>query len=80
MKKKDNISYWNFLSAGTNGKKTKWIFEICPGVGFLAVSLGRTRKRWFSGTEHFIMYRNNISKPSNIFFDWIPESMLIERD
>ena len=80
MKKKNGISYWNFLSAGTNGKKRRWIFEVCPGIGFMAVSLGRVRKTWFRGTEHLIMYRNGKGAPTPMFFDWVSESMLIERD
>jgi len=78
MKKPKNRSFWNFLSAGTTGKKTKWVFTIVPGVGFLGVSLGKTRKRWFSNTEHLIMYRNGINR--QIHFGWISSSMLIKRD
>lgn len=73
------IRYWNFLSNGTTGTKSMWWYTVCPGVGFKAVSLGKTRKTWFRGTEHLIMYRNNLAKRNNIFFDWVSESDLMER-
>ena len=77
MKKPKNRSYWNFMSAGTIGKKTKWFFTIVPGVGFRAVSLGKTRKLWFRKLEHLIMYRNHLN---DVSFSWVEESLLIERD
>ena len=68
------------MSAGTDGKKRKLYFAMCPGVAFRGVTLGRTRKRWFGSTEHLIMYRNDLAKKQNIFFDWIPESQLYFED
>jgi len=78
MRKPKNRSYWNFLSAGTTGKKTKWWFTIVPGVGYAGISLGKTRKRWFNRyVEYLIMYR---TYKNNICFDWIEENLLIKRD
>lgn len=80
MKKPKNQSFWSFMSAGTNGKKQKLFFEIYPGVAFRGVTLGRKRKRWFAGTEYLIMYRNDLAKKENIFFDWVNESQLLFED
>jgi hypothetical protein len=74
MKKPKNQNFWSFMSAGTQGKKQKLYFEICPGVAFRGVTLGRKRKTWFRGTEYLIMYRNNLAKKETIFFDWVSES------
>jgi hypothetical protein len=75
-KVKSTNSYWNILTAGisNNTPKRKFWFTIVPGVGFKAVSLGKTRQTWFNGTEHLIMYRNSFC-----CIEWIPESELIER-
>ena len=75
-RKLKNQSFWSFMSAGTDGKKRMLYFEICPSVAFRGVTLGRTRKTWFNGTEYLIMYRNDLAKKETIFFDWIPESQL----
>jgi len=82
MKKKKNESIWHALTAGipVNAEKKKYYYEICPGVGFKAVSLGRTRERWLSSREHLVLYRNNLNpQNSYCYIDWIPETLLIER-
>jgi hypothetical protein len=71
-----NRSFWSFMSAGTDGKKQKLYFEICPCVAFRGVTLGRKRNTWFRGTEYLIMYRNDLAKKQNIFFDWVSESQI----
>ena len=80
MKKPKNRSFWSFMSDGTNGKKQLLWFEICPGVAFRGATLGRKRTTWFRGTEYLIMYRNDLAKKENIFFDWVSESQLLFED
>ena len=79
---KRNKSIWQALTAGltANVERKLYWYELCPGVAFKAVSLGRTRKRWFTSTEHLIAYRNNMDRDyPYCVIDWIPESQLIER-
>jgi hypothetical protein len=82
MRKKKNESIWHKLTAGipATATKKKYYYEICPGLGFKAVSLGRTRDRWFSCKEVLVLYRNNLNpQNSYCYIDWISENQLIER-
>lgn len=56
-------------------KKKIW-YEYCPGVVFKAVIL-KTRKTWLLGTQHLVIYRNDIYNYCVKL--WTDESQLIER-
>jgi hypothetical protein len=78
---KKNESIWHLLTAGLDvNNKTLYWYEMCPGVGFKAVSFGRTRSTWFNGTEYLIAYRNSLNSANPyIVVDWVNESLLVKR-
>lgn len=60
-------------------KRKKFWYELCPGNVFKAVSLGITRKRWFTRPEHLVLYRAKFGRNQYCVIDWVSENNLIER-
>jgi hypothetical protein len=60
-------------------KKRLIYFEFYPGVLFKGVVL-KTRKYWFLGTQHLVLYRKDTVTPTHCDKHWITESLLIDRE